>query len=135
MYSLSIGDGTSWKQSMKMAARFFWRPKKVQAGFELTLLDMHMVVDMIHAVAVIAFAPRAIAELQVWIVGIGAAADRTFVMIGLLPGCIAVLIGPIGIGLLLLLRTGPFGTGTGNGSRAAVAEHVFDVGTEKQEIV
>ena len=86
MYSLSIRDRTAWIQSIKMAARFFWRPEKVQAGFGLTLLNMHMVVDVIHAVAVIAFAPGAIAKLQVRIVGVGAAADRTFVMIGLLAG-------------------------------------------------
>ena len=44
---------------------------------------MHVVIDMLHAIAVIAVAFGAVAELHVGVVGVGDAADGAFVEVAL----------------------------------------------------
>ena len=95
---------------------------------------MDVVVDVVHAVAVVAVALRAVAELKVRIVGVGSAADGAFVAVGALAGFRLVTLCPIGVGL------GARGIGTGVVLlRAAIApgvsEEVLNIGAEKQEVV
>ena len=104
---------------------------------------MGMIVDMILAVAMIAPAPGAIAELQFRITNIGAAADGAFVMIRRFNLCGAGFIGTgIGerngagtaLGLLrcIVLFLSEQATCVGPPGQR---EHILDIGTEEQEIV
>ena len=60
---------------------------------------MDVVVDVVHAVAVVAVALRAVAELKVRIVGVGSAADGALVAVRPLTGFRLVTLCPIGLGL------------------------------------
>ena len=64
---------------------------------------MGVVVNMVFAIAMVAAAAGAIAELQIRMGGIGAATDGAFMPIGLLTGFAPVVFGPVWIGLLLFL--------------------------------
>ena len=68
---------------------------------------MGVVVDVVHAVTVIAIAARAVSKFQVGILCIRPAADGAFVVVRLLAAGALIAVGPVGIGLcrvcLLLL--------------------------------
>ena len=88
-----------------------------------------MVVDVIHAVAVITVASGTVAEFQFRVGNIGSAADSTLVTVGgLLFGLCFIMICPIGIGLLL------FGKSSSSGLQK-IRQDVEDVRTEEQKIV
>ena len=94
---------------------------------------MRVVVDVLHAVAMIAAAAGAIAEFQLRICDIGAAADGAFVAVGLFAGAGLVVLRPVGIGSLLIFPVFPLSL------RGAIAEeawqNVFDVASKEENII
>ena len=58
-----------------------------------------MIVDVVDAVAAVALALGAVAEFQIGIIRVGAAADSAFVPVGTLAGAAAVVLRPVGIRL------------------------------------
>jgi len=110
------------------------KPRRLACGAFADLLDVDVVVDVIHAVAVVAVALRAVAEFEVRIVGVGSAADGAFVAIRALAGFRLVALCPVGVGL------GARSVGTGVVLlRAAIApgvgEEVLNIGAEEQEVI
>jgi len=93
--------------------------------------DMHMIIDVIHAVAVVAIAAGAVAELQRRVLRIGAAADGALMAVRLLTGLAAVILRPVGIGLSR--SVGIFGAMAA--ITQGIGQDVPDVAAEEQEIV
>jgi len=92
-------------------------------------LDMDVVVDVVDAVAVVAVALGAIAELQIRIVRVGAAADRAFVTVGPLSALGLIIAGPVGS------WAGRCRAARARTIAAAEGKNVPDVAAEKQEVV
>ena len=87
-----------------------------------------MVVDVVDAIAVIALALGAVAELQIRILRVRPSTDRTLVAVGALAGFALIGTGPVGIragaGLLRAARAAP-----------RLRKQVLNVSAEEQEIV
>ena len=62
---------------------------------------MNVVIDMIDAIAAIALALRAVAELEVRVFRIRSAAHKALVAVGALPGAVLIILRPVGVRLLL----------------------------------
>ena len=69
---------------------------------------MRVVIDMVATITIVPVALGAVAEFEIRVFGIGAAADRALMPVGLLTGFGMIPACPVGIGLgvgLSLLRT------------------------------
>ena len=95
-----------------------------------------MIVDVVDAVAAVARAFGAVAEFQIGIIRVRAAADCTFVAVGALTGAAAVILCPVGIRLGVDLCTEVArGLAVGAAAPPALRQEIADVFAEKQEIV
>ena len=86
-----------------------------------------MVLNMIHAVAVIAVAFGAVAEFQIGVLGISPSADSAFVAIQRNSCFLLIIFGPVCVGTLSCM---PFA-----GRFHKVRQDLQNVGTKEQEVV
>lgn len=101
----------------------------------LHLLDVGVIVNMVHTIAVVAVAPGTVAELHVGIIDVSFATDRTLMAVDGLRSLFLIVPGPVGIWLLSILSKITEGLSASVPGSQEIRQNLQNIRTEENKII